>query len=214
MNERLTKWMPLSAVIMAVLVGIGFVLNHNTPSDKASGGAVIAFYTIHSNDQKVSSVAISIGMVFFILYAATIVRYCGVRSRWLGIGAFGAAVAMAMGGLLLCALSVILASDAKFLSASSAQAINVLANDLFIPLIAAFIGYGVLGGLTVISSRFLPKRWGIVLLILGIAGFVIPIAWFAFLAGLLWSAASGVWMFRRGPVIEEVPREALADINA
>lgn len=63
-----------------------------------------------------------------------------------------------------------------------AQTLNMLENDFFLPVVLGFALFGILGGLTVVAGRILPRWMGWVLFAAGIVALVPPIAWFAMLA--------------------------------
>jgi len=105
-----------------------------------------------------------------------------------------------MAGLLpLLAFGFILASDVKFMLPGATQALTVLDNDCFLPVVAGFIVFGVVAGLAAAVSKA-PARWmGWVLAALGIICVVPPIAFFAFLAMFVWSLVAGIWLAVQKP---------------
>jgi len=93
----------------------------------------------------------------------------------------------------------VLAMDTKDLTASSAQTLNLLENDFFLPAVLGFALFAVLGGLAVVTGRILPVWMGWVLFAIGIGALVPPISWFAFLGTMLWVLIASIWMTVQGP---------------
>jgi hypothetical protein len=158
-------------------------------------------YSAHATGQKVSAFAGTLGLVFFVFFAAGLagrVRAAGAGG-WLAAGTVAGAVAALMGFVPLLAFSFILGNDIKFLAPGATQALNVLANDYFLPVVAGLVVFGVLAGLAVAASRA-PARWmGWVLVALGVLAAVPPIAWWALLATFVWALAAGIWLAAQKP---------------
>lgn len=195
----LSKWGPLAGALTAVLIIISFVSGNSTPDDNATGQHVIQWYTAHHNQRILSDVLVGLAMFFLVLFAATLTRHIRRGDRWLATGALGGAVATAIGFTCLLGFDLVLATATKDLTATSAQTLNMLENDFFLPAVLGFGLFGVLGGLAVVAGRILPVWMGWVLLAIGIAALVPPISWFAFLATLLWVLVASIWMTVQGP---------------
>ena len=120
----------------------------------------------------------------------------------------------AIGLAALLAFTWVLASDIKFLTAPAVQTLNVLQNDFFLPAIAGFFVFGVVGDLAAVVSKA-PARWmGWVLFVFGIAAAVPPVSWFALLGVLLWALVAGIWLaVQASPKIHETePDRSLARV--
>ena len=201
MERWLSRWAPLSGTVAGVLVAVSFLSGNGSVDNNATAAQVFRFYQQHATGQKVSAICGTLGAAFLVFFAvamASRIRAAG-GSSWLAGGAIGGAVFAALGLVPLFAFSLILASDVKFLTASSAQTLNVLDNDFFLPLVAGFFVFGVLAGLAAVVGRT-PARWmGWVLFAFGILCAVPPISWFAFLATFLWVLVAGTWMAMQTP---------------
>jgi hypothetical protein len=198
----LSGWAPLASVLPVALVLVAISSGgSNSPNDNAPAAQVVRYYTAHAAGQKVSAVAGSLGLVFFVFFAAALagrVR-AGGAPQWLASGVVGGAVAAMVGFVSLLTFQFILAEDVKFLSPGSVQTLNVLDNDFFLPVIVGFVVFGVMAGLAVAVSKA-PARWmGWVLFALGILCAVPPLSWFAFLATFLWSLVAGIWLTAQKP---------------
>ena len=163
---------------------------------------VVKYYTAHATGQKVSALAGTLGLVFLVFFAVALagrVRASGAGG-WLASGVVGGAVLVVVGFLPLLAFSFILGDDSKFLQPGAAQALNVLENDYFLPTVAGFVAFGIIGGLAVAVNK-VPARWmGWVLFALGVASAVPPISFWAFLAIFLWALVAGIWLAGQRPV--------------
>lgn len=202
MERWLSRWAPLASVPGAALIIVAlFSGGGNSPNNNAPVSQVVSFYTAHASGQKVSALAGAFAMVFFVFFAVALagrVRASGTGS-WLANGIVGGAVAAVVGFLPLLAFSFILARDVKFMLPGATQALNVLSNDYFVPVIVGFIVFGVVTGLAVAVSGT-PARWmGWVLFALGIICAVPPIAWWAFLATFVWTLVAGIWLAVQKP---------------
>jgi hypothetical protein len=208
LERWLLRWGPLSGTVAAILVIVGFSTGGSTPNDNASAGQVFRFYSTHSTGQKVSDLAGALALAFFIVFAASLTSRvrAGGSGGWLANGMVGGAVLAAAGFVSVLAFSLVLASDIKFLTAASAQTINVLQNDFFLLAVAGFFVFGVAGGLTAVVSRA-PARWmGWVLFAFGICAAVPPMTFFAVLATFLWVLVASIWL-----VVQGAPEVRLSD---
>lgn len=183
------------------MIVVAFATGGSTPNDNASAGQVFRFYSTHATGQKVSDLAGTVALAFFIVFAASLTSRVrtGGRGGWLANGVVGGAVLAAAGFVSVLGFSLVLASDIKFLTAASAQTINVLQNDFFLLIVAGFFVFGVVGGLTAVLSRA-PARWmGWVLFAVGICAAVPPMAFFAVLATFLWVLVASIWLTVQRP---------------
>lgn len=199
MAAWLSKWGPLAGVLSALLIVVSFVTGNSTPDDNKSGQYVIQWYTTHHNQRIVSDLLVGLAMFFLVVFAATLARHVRRGDRWIATGALGGAVIAAVGLTAIIGFDLVLATDTKDLTASSAQTLNLLQNDFFLPIVLGFALFGVIGGLAVVTGRILPAWTGWVLFAIGIAALVPPISWFALLGTMLWVLIAGIWMVVQGP---------------
>jgi hypothetical protein len=212
----LSRWAPLSGAVAGILIVVSIFSGSSTPNNNASPAQVARFYLQHATGQKASAIAGILAMAFLVFFAvglASRVR-AGGGSGWLANGVVGGAVFAAAAFAPVIAFSWILASDIKFLTASTAQTLNVLQNDLFLPAIAGFFVFGVVGGLAAVVSKA-PARWmGWVLFVFGIGAAVPPVSWFALLGIFLWVLVAGIWLAVQGtPQVRQTePEVSLAHV--
>jgi len=160
---------------------------------------VIQWYTTHHNQQLLSNLLVGLAMFFLVVFATTLARHIRRGDRWIATGALGGAVCAGVGLAAIVSFGFVLANDTKDLTASSAQTLNLLQNDFFLPTVLGFALFGVLGGLAVVAGRILPAWMGWVLFAVGIAALVPPISWFALLGTMLWVLIASIWMVVQGP---------------
>jgi hypothetical protein len=85
------------------------------------------------------------------------------------------------------------------LTIASAQTLNLLSNDFFLPILVGFALFGILTGLAVVVGRILPKWMGWVMFVFGLACLAGPVGFFGVLATMLWVLVAGIWMVKQGP---------------
>jgi hypothetical protein len=199
MAAWLSKWGPLAGVLSALLIVVSFMTGNSTPDDNKSGQYVIQWYTTHHNRQMLSDLLVGLAMFFLVVFATTLARHVRRGDRWIAAGALGGSVCAAIGLTAIVGFEVVLVTDTKNLTPASAQTLNLLQNDFFLPVVLGFALFGVLGGLAVVTGRILPAWMGWVLFAIGIAALVPPISWFALLATMLWVLIASIWMVVQGP---------------
>ena len=235
----LSKWAPVSGVVAGILLATAILSNGDTPVDNARVSQVFSFYLQNAAIQQAVAICGTLGMAFFVLFAVSLadrMRAGAARAAmrpdgadgadgaagasraggWLAYGTTAAAVFAAAGAVSLLAFIWILASDIRFLAPSTAQTLNVLANDFFLPSVAGFFAFGVVAGLASTVSQ-VPVRWmGPVLILFGIAAAIPPVTFFAVLAIFLWVLTCGIYLVAQGPpdVTEREPDIRLAPSSA
>jgi hypothetical protein len=200
MAAWLSKWGPLAGVVSAVLIVVAFAASGTgTPGDNSTGPQAIRWYTANHGRATLGDLLVGLAMFFLVVFAAALVRHVRRGDRWIATGALGGAVVAAVGLTFLIGFDLVLATDTKDLTSTSAQTLILLENDFFLPAVLGFALFGVLGGLAVVVGRILPVWMGWVLFVIGIAALVPPISWFAMLATALWVLIAGIWMVVQGP---------------
>ena len=199
MPTWLSKWGPRAGVLSALLVVASFVTGGSTPNSNETGAQVISWYTAHHTSQALSDVLGGLAMFFLVAFAAVMAVHVRRGERWIAAGALAGAACFAVGLTCLLGFELVLTTDTKNLTTASAQTINMLQNDFFLPLVLGIGLFGVLGGLSVVAGRILPVWMGWVLFAVGIVALVPPLSWFALLGTMLWVLIAGIWMTVRGP---------------
>jgi hypothetical protein len=204
MSAWLSKWGPLSGALSGLLVVVSLATGSNTPDSNQAGAQVIGWYTANHNQRIVSDLLAGLAMLFLIAFAAVLAQYVRRGERWIAGGALAGAVCAAIGLTSTLGFDLVLATDTKNLTPGSAQTLNLLQNEFFLPLVLGIALFAILGGLAVVAGRILPAWMGWVLFAVGIAALIPPVSWFALLATLLWVLAAGIWLTLQGPPAVEV----------
>jgi len=198
MSLWLSKWAPASGVLAGVLVAIAFFGGPSSPGDSATGAQVISWYGSHTSDFAFDLIG-GVAVLFLVLFAVALARQVRTGDRWLAAGAvFGG-----VGFLTSLGFDTILAHDHSHLTIASAQTLNLLENDFFLPILVGFALFGILTGLAVVAGRILPKWMGWVMFVFGLACLAGPIGFFGVLATVLWVLVAGIWMVKQGPPVSE-----------
>jgi hypothetical protein len=211
MSAWLSKWAPASGALAGVLVAIAFFAGPNSPGDDATGAQVIAWYGSHHTADFVFDLVGGLAVLFLVLFAVALARQVRTGDRWLAHGALAGAVFGGVGFLTSVGFDTVLAQDHDRLTIASAQTLNLLQNDLFLPIVIGFALFGILTGLAVVVGRILPKWMGWVMFVFGLACLAGPAGFFGTLATMLWVLVAGIWMVKQGPPVPERVTPAAAD---
>jgi hypothetical protein len=183
--ERLA---PLTGLVFVAIVVAVFAIGGSTPGDHDSAKQVQDFYGQH-HDKHMTLAFIMMISTPFLLFFVSILRYELRRAGGTGQlanAAFAGGVLAAAGFGILAFVHLALADagdSAKTIG--TAQALNVLDNNDFLPMAA---GMGVLvlaAGLSTVRHGGLPKWLGWVGVVIGVAAFT-PAGFFAFLLSGIW----------------------------
>ena len=199
MQAWLTRWGPLAGALSALMFVVSFVTGSSTPGSDQSGAQVISWYTAHHTSQILSNLFAGLSMAFLVAFAVTLAGRARRGERWTAVGPVAGAVCLAVGLTATLGFNLVLALDTSHLTTASAQTLNLLQNDFFLPIVLGVALFGILGGLSMVAGRMLPPAMGWVLFGLGIVALVPPIAWFCLLGTLLWVLIAGVWMTVQRP---------------
>ncbi len=186
---------PLTGLAFVVIVVVAFVaVGGNTPGIHDPAQKVQSFYADHHSKEMNAGFLVAIGAGFLVFFASTLrnaLRAAGGTGR-LANAAFGGGL-IAAGGLFLAATVHVALADAGANSntLATAQTLNVLDNDSFIPMVMGLAVLMLAGGWSAIRYGGVPKWLGWIGVILGIAAFT-PAGFIAFLGAGLWVAATSI----------------------
>src|SRR6266487_3537494 len=185
---RWSRWAPLTGIVFAALIIASFAISGSTPGVKATGQHVVTFFTDHKGRQQASGFLGLYAVVFFLFFAAALrgyLRRAHPEAATLAAMSLGGAVLLAVGGAIFASITIALSDAPDKLGPDAAQALNVLNNDMFAPLIAGTCVF-------MIANAIATIRWGVLPAWLGWIGIVIaivavtPIGFFGFLATVVW----------------------------
>src|SRR5690242_9480080 len=198
MSDRLNRLAPLTGLVSAALIVVSFFTSPTEPKPTSSGAHVIAFFTTHRSAERVGAVIGTVAMVLFVCFAGSLcskMRRAG-RDESLGAVALTGAGLFAAGLTISASLTWALTDNPSHFSAAAAQALNTLAYDMVLPIIAGLMLFAVATGLAVIRSEWLPGWLGWPLIVLGViaASPAFPIALFGV---IIWAAAAALLLVTR-----------------
>jgi hypothetical protein len=183
--ERLA---PLTGLVFVAIVVAVFATGGSTPGDHDTARQVQDFYGQH-HDKHMTLAFIMAISIPFLLFFVSILRYELRRAGGTGQlanAAFAGGVLAAAGFGILAFVHLALADAGDSVKTlGTAQALNVLDNNDFLPMAA---GMGVLvlaAGLSTVRHGGLPKWLGWVGVVIGVAAFT-PAGFFAFLLSGIW----------------------------
>jgi hypothetical protein len=207
MSNRLSRLASLSGVLFALLGVAAAVSGGETPEANASAAKVIAYYTSHRSEVETSSILFALTFLVGVLFAASLRSYLRRTPAAEGAAAIipvGAGI-MAIGAALGGGVEHGLAHNLSHLSPSAAQAVNVVSNEIFFPLLVGVCVFSLASGVAILRGAALPKWLGWVAIVMGIAA-VIPPAFFPVVIVLvLWSITVSILIYRRSGAPTETP---------
>ena len=198
--DRWVRWAPVTGLIFAVLIIVSFAISGETPDVNDSGQHVINYFTDNKDSQLASGFLGAYASVFFLFWGATFrgyIRRVSPESSTLAALSFGGAVALAIGGAIFSGITVALSDAPDKLDPGAAQALNVLNNDLFPPLIVGVAVFSIANGLATLRWGILPAWLGWVALLIGVVA-ITPIGFFGALAMVVWTIVVSILLLVRG----------------
>jgi len=210
MSPRLARYAPLTGVVFAVLTFIAFFSGGETPDSNASPAKVIVYYTQHRSEIETSAVLVAFAFLFAVFFAGALAGYLRRNGASAGLTGLviGGAVLMAVGAGILAGVEYGLAHNLHYVGAQTAQTLNILNNQLFLPLVIGGCVIGISSGLAILATRSLPVWLGWVAIVLGIAAAIPPIGFFALLVLLVWTLVVSILVYMRTDAAEPEPARA------
>jgi hypothetical protein len=196
--SRLSRLTPLTGVVFAVLAAAAFATAAGAPSTTASGGRVIAFYEAHGSSAQASDYLWMLAFAFLLLFAGSLrsfLRRAPAAEALSSLVLAGAAV-LAAGAGVYFGFDYTLATTSGHLAPAAAQALNVLALKLFLPVSAGGFVFGIASGLAILRGAQLPKWLGWLAILIGLAT-VTPAGLAGIVALIFWTAIVSVLVWRR-----------------
>jgi hypothetical protein len=197
--DRLSRLVPLTGVVFALLAAAAFATAAGAPSTSASGGRVIAFYEAHGSSARASDYLWMLAFAFLLLFAGSFrafLRHTAAAEALSSLVVAGAAVLVAGAGVYF-GFDYTLATTSGHLAPAAAQALNVLALKLFLPVSAGGFVFGLASGLAILRGAALPNWLGWVAIVIGILT-VTPAGLAGVVALIFWTAIVSVLVWRRG----------------
>ena len=199
MTDRWSKLAPLTGVLFAVLAVVGVFSGGETPDANAGPAKVIAYYATHRSEVETSAILFALAFLVLVLFAGALRSYLRRTPGVEGLSALVLAggVMMAVGALTGAGIEYALAHQLNHLGPQVAQTLNVLSNELFLPVLGGAFVFAICSGLAILRGAALPKWLGWVAIVLGIAVLIPPAGFPALLGFVIWSIIVSILMYRR-----------------
>ena len=159
---------------------------------------MIAFYEAHGSSAKTSDYLWMFSLAFFLLFAGSLrgyLRRTPSAATLSSVVLAGAAVLTA-GGCVYFGFDFALASVPSHLAPAAAQALNVLALKLFLPVSAGGLVFGIASGIAILRGAQLPNWLGWAAIVIGIAT-ATPAGLIGLVAFIFWTATVSILIWKR-----------------
>jgi hypothetical protein len=211
--KSLDRSKTLIGVVAAAAGFAAFAAAQAGPGASSGGQPVIDFYVAHRGAALTSDYLWTATFACFLLFAATLRRHLRTSAGDTGFASLSlvAAGVATVGGTLYFGFDAALAASPRTLTPAAAQALNVLALKMFLPLAVGGLLYGATTAVGILKAGALPRWLGWSALAVGVS-FVTPIGIFAVPLLLLWSGVAGVCAYRRPPTSASDPAPAPSEL--
>jgi hypothetical protein len=199
MGKDFGRWAPLTGVVFAVLLLVGFLVSPSTPDSDASAQQAVSSFMTHRTHDRVSVFLLAYASVFAMFFAAALRSYLKARTEGDGLITLGFSgmVIFVVGALTLIGLEFAATDVPAKISPAAEQALNVLQDNVFFALLVGTGIFFIGNGLAIVASAALPKWLGWIAVPLAVIA-VTPLGWFVALFALpIWALIVSVLMFMR-----------------
>ena len=220
MQTQTRFWSRLGVLggVYAVLFVIANVLL-GEPGSGTAGATVVKYYHDHQTTETVGVFAVAFAVVALTFFLASLRRTLGGtdEGRYLGnVVTVGGAV-YAAGLMTMTALTVALIDAAKDNMPGTAQTLNVLSSDMWLPVVVGLALLGLGTGVSALRSAALPKWLGWVSVAFGVLALAGPAGGIAFLVAPAWALVIGIVIMRSSraaatlaePAAQDAPQQAV-----
>jgi hypothetical protein len=219
MQTQTRFWSRLGVLggVYAVLFVIANVLL-GEPGSGTAGAAVVAYYRGHQRAETVGVFAVAFAVVALTFFLASLRRALSGTDEGRAL-----AVVVTVGGavydaglMTMTALTVALIDAARDNLPGTAQALNVLSSDLWLPVVVGLALLGLGTGVAALRSGALPGWLGWVSVAFGVLALAGPAGGIAFLVAPGWALALGIVIMRSpraaaalaDPAAQDAPQQA------
>jgi Domain of unknown function (DUF4386) len=202
-GEEMTirRWLALCGVAWPILIVLAFtVVGGETPNDDASAAKVVSYYRDHKNASMIAALMVTIAAVLLVLFAARlheVLRGDRSGSGVLPNAAFGGALILASGLLLLAAVHFALVQAADHRFGGPAQTLNVIDGNDFFVLIGGISVLMLASGIATVRRPVLPRWLGWVAIVIGVLSLAGPVGFVGALLFVIWSLVVAILMLVR-----------------
>jgi len=196
MRMRLSHLVPLTGLIFAGLVLVSIFGGGNTPNSDASAQKAVLYFHGHHHRETVTTYVFWYGILFAIPFAAALRSYLRKRGGSEGMLtlAFAGMITFVIGGALWGSFVSAATDVPTKISPIAEQALNVLQNDIFVPMLIGSCVFMVGTGLAIELGRMLPRWLGWLAIVIGIVSVIPKVAFFGLLGMLGWTIVVCVYI--------------------
>src|SRR4051794_18908047 len=209
MTSTRSRYLALTGPGAALAFLVAFASASVPPGVAAGGSSTIRFYRDHASGAHVSDALWALGLSLLVLFTGALrTRLRDVpEAEGFATTALAGAAVMAAGGAVYFGCDFALASMPASMSPAAAQAVNLLALQLFLPLAVGIFIFGVAMGMAILRAQVLPawSGWAAIVVALTCLG-----AWLSLLAVGLWACVVGIMLMRRTKESPAVPQATFA----
>ena len=191
MKMQANRFGAIAGVATTVMVVAAFATSSPPPAVSAGGAPVVSFYTTHSSAQHTSDVLWILGFGAFVFFAGwlrSLLRDEPVSEGFATTGLAGAAIAAA-GASVYFGLDYSLASMPASIAPAAAQAVNLLAIQLYLPVGIGVVIFGLAMAVAILKAHALPAWVGWTAFLVALTA---PAGPFSLVALALWAGVVGV----------------------
>jgi hypothetical protein len=202
--------------VYAVLFVIANILL-GEPGSGTAGAAVVTYYRDHQTTETIGVFAVAFAVVALTFFLASLRRTLSAtdEGRYLANVVTAGGAVYTAGIMTMTALTVALVDAGKDNMPGTAQTLNVLSSDMWLPVVVGLALLGLGTGVAALRSATLPKWLGWVSVAFGLLALAGPAGGIAFLVAPVWALVIGIVIMRSSraaatladPAAQEAPQQ-------
>jgi hypothetical protein len=168
------------------------------PGTGTAGAAVVTYYHDHRTTETVGVFAVAFAVVALTFFLASLRRTLSAtdEGRYLANVVTAGGAVYATGLMIMTSLTVALVDAANNNMPGTAQTLNVLSSDLWLPVVLGLALLGLGTGVSALRSATLPKWLGWASVAFGLLALAGPAGGIAFLIAPAWALVIGIVIMR------------------
>ena len=199
----LERFAPLAGALFLLLVIVALIVGGESPSADDSTQTVFEYFDDNRDSALISSIILAIAVAPFLWFAGLLRSVLAVAEgppARLANTAWGGAIVLAVGILLLAAFAFVAADTVGDVPPAVTQAYSVGQADLFFLVAVGGAVFMLASGLAIVRTGVLPLWLGWAGVVLGVAALSFtPAAFVATILMLIWITVLSVVLFQRTP---------------
>jgi hypothetical protein len=197
-QSRIFQRMGGLGIVYSLLCLGAFTLFGSDPSTGASGASVVKYYHSHRVSETTAVFVVAVAVVVLAFFLCSLRRTLSrtTEGRYLASIVTGGGAVYISGLVLMGALNIALIDSAHYGMSMTAQTLNVLSNDAWVPVVVGISILTLGTGVAALRSRALPRWLAWASVVLGIMAISGPLGAIAFLATPIWTLATGIVLLR------------------